>query len=65
METTGHGRSGGGLSRSADDSAANGGTFRRHRRLFFWLLVGWSLATALLVWLSSGPQNEPFVYQVF
>jgi len=41
------------------------GLFRRHRKLFLWLMLGWTLIIVVLIWLASGPQNEPFVYQVF
>ncbi len=41
------------------------GLFARHRKLFLWLMVGWAFIIGVLIWLSSGPQNEPFVYQVF
>jgi len=44
---------------------ARAGFLGRHGKRILWLLVAWAILTGLVVWLSEGPQNEPFVYQVF
>jgi len=55
------------LNRSAADesSGRSVGFLRRRWRLLAALMLAWVVLTGLLIWLSRGPQNEPFVYQVF
>ncbi len=37
---------------------------RRHKMAFLVTIVVYVIAIVLLILFSSGPQNEPFIYQI-
>jgi cytochrome c-type biogenesis protein CcmE len=39
--------------------------FKKHKKLILICLVLYALAMIALLMLSRGPQNEPFIYQVW
>ena len=38
---------------------------KRYKRPLMWLAFAYALVILILIVLASGPQSEPFIYQMF